>query len=314
MNSPAATDDFPVLIVGGSLVGLSAAVFLGARGVPSLVVERHVGTAIHPRAALVNQRTMETYRSVGIEEEIAEAAAREFVQNGAIVSVESLGGKELDYYFHNINEGVEELSPCTRLFITQIGLEPVLLRKAEGVGAAVQYASEIVALEQDGDGVTATIRPRGGGPERAVRARYVLAPDGAHSPVRERLGIRSLGHGSFSDSITIYFRADVRPLLGDRNLSVVYLFNPGLVGFFRFSIDGDAGFLVVNATFDDEGNRSVAIGEDTSEDTASAMCGRHSERPTFRSRSRTSSGGRRPPTGQSDPRRVASSSPATPST
>jgi hypothetical protein len=56
-------------------------------------------------------------------------------------------------------------------------------------------------------------------------------------------------------------------LLGDRNLSVVYVFNPRLVGFFRFSIDGDAGFLVVNATFDEDGNRSVAIGEDTSEDT-----------------------------------------------
>ncbi len=262
-----AGEDVPVLIVGGSLVGLSAAVFLGARGVRSLVVERHVGTAIHPRAALVNQRTMENYRSVGIEDEIAEAAAREFVQNGAIVSVESLGGKELDYYFRNINEGVEELSPCPRLFITQIGLEPVLLRKAGQVGAEVRYASEIVGLEQDGDGVTATVRPRDGGPERTVRARYVLAADGAHSPVRERLGIRSLGHGSFSDSITIYFRADVRPLLGDRNLSVVYVFNPRLVGFFRFSIDGDAGFLVVNATFDEEGNRSVAIGEDTSEDT-----------------------------------------------
>jgi 2-polyprenyl-6-methoxyphenol hydroxylase-like FAD-dependent oxidoreductase len=262
-----AAEEVPVLVVGGSLVGLSAAVFLGARGFRSLVVERHVGTAIHPRAALVNQRTMENYRSVGIEDEIAEAAAREFVQNGAIVSVESLGGKELDYYFRNINEGVEELSPCPRLFITQIGLEPVLLRKAEQVGAEVQYASEIVGLEQDGDGVTATIRPRDGGPKRSVRARYVLAADGAHSPVRERLGIRSLGHGSFSDSITIYFRADVRPLLGDRNLSVVYVFNPRLVGFFRFSIGGDAGFLVVNATFDDEGNRSVAIGEDTSEET-----------------------------------------------
>jgi 2-polyprenyl-6-methoxyphenol hydroxylase-like FAD-dependent oxidoreductase len=262
-----AEGDVPVLIVGGSLVGLSAAVFLGTRGVRSLVVERHVGTAIHPRAALVNQRTMENYRSVGIEEEIAEAAAREFVQNGAIVSVESLGGKELDYYFRNINEGVEDISPCPRLFITQIGLEPVLLRKAEQVDAEVQYASEVVGLEQDGDGVTATIRPRDAGPERNVHARYVLAADGAHSPVRERLGIRSLGHGSFSDSITIYFRADVRPLLGDRNLSVVYVFNPRLVGFFRFSIDGDAGFLVVNATFDDEGNRSVAIGEDTSEDT-----------------------------------------------
>jgi 2-polyprenyl-6-methoxyphenol hydroxylase-like FAD-dependent oxidoreductase len=88
-----ADEEVPVLIVGGSLVGLSTAVFLGARGVPSLVVERHVGTAIHPRAALVNQRTMENYRTIGLEEEIAEAAAREFVQNGAIVSVESLGGK-----------------------------------------------------------------------------------------------------------------------------------------------------------------------------------------------------------------------------
>jgi 2-polyprenyl-6-methoxyphenol hydroxylase-like FAD-dependent oxidoreductase len=267
LTSGAVPEDVPVLIVGGSLVGLSAAVFLGARGVRSLAVERHAGTAIHPRAALVNQRTMENYRSVGIDVEIADEAAKEFVQNGAIVSVESLGGKELEYYFQNINEGVEELSPCPRLFITQIGLEPVLLRKAEEVGAEVQYSSEVVALDQDEDGVTATIQPRDGGPECTVRARYVLAADGAHSPVRQRLGIPSLGHGSFSDSITIYFRADVRPLLGDRNLSVVYVFNPGLVGFFRFSIDGDAGFLVVNATFDDDGSRSVAIGEDTSEDT-----------------------------------------------
>jgi 2-polyprenyl-6-methoxyphenol hydroxylase-like FAD-dependent oxidoreductase len=260
-------EDIPVLIVGGSLVGLSAACFLGERGVRSLVVERHVGTAIHPRAALVNQRTMENYRSVGLDDEIAEEAAKEFVQNGALVSVESLSGQELEYYFQNINEGVEEISPCPRLFITQIGLEPVLLRKAEEVGAEVQYSSEVVALEQDGDGVTATIRSRDGGSERTVRAGYVLAADGAHSPVRQRLGIASLGHGSFSDSITIYFRADVRPLLGDRNLSVVYVFNPRLVGFFRFSIDGDAGFLVVNATFDDDGNRSVAIGEDMSEET-----------------------------------------------
>jgi 2-polyprenyl-6-methoxyphenol hydroxylase-like FAD-dependent oxidoreductase len=257
----------PVLIVGGSLVGLSAAVFLGARGVPCLVVERHRGTAIHPRAALVNQRTMETYRAVGIEPAIEEAAAREFVQNGAIVSVESLGGKELDWYFRTINEGVEDLSPSARIFITQIGLEPVLLAKASEVGARVEYAAETVSLDRSDDGVVATIRPRDGGDDWTVRAQYAIAADGAHSPSRERLGIPMLGHGSFSDSITIYFRADVTPLLGDRNLSVIYVFNPRLVGFFRFSIDGQAGFLVVNATVDEEGNRSTAIGEDMSEDT-----------------------------------------------
>jgi 2-polyprenyl-6-methoxyphenol hydroxylase-like FAD-dependent oxidoreductase len=262
-----AHEDVPVLIVGGSLVGLSTAVFLGRHGVPSLVLERHRGTAIHPRAALVNQRTMETYRAVGLEQEIEEAAEREFVQNGAIVSVDNLGGKELDWYFRFINEGVEDLSPSKRIFITQIGLEPILLRAAGQLGAQVQYASEVVSVEQDADGVTAVVRPRDGGPERTVRARYLVAADGAHSPIRERLGIRQLGHGSFSDSITIYFKADVRELMGDRNLSVVYVFGPRLQGFFRFSIDLQAGFLVVNSTVDDAGARSVRIGEDMSAPT-----------------------------------------------
>jgi 2-polyprenyl-6-methoxyphenol hydroxylase-like FAD-dependent oxidoreductase len=260
-------EDAPVLIVGGSLVGLSMAVFLGHHGVPSLVVERHRGTAIHPRAALVSQRTMETYRVMGLQQDIEDAAAREFVQNGAIVSVESLGGKELDWYHRFINEGVETISPSARLFLTQIGLEPILLRAAERLGARVEYASEAVAVEQDADGVATVVRPRDGGPDRTVRTQYLVAADGAHSPVRERLRIGCLGHGSFSDSITIYFKADVRRLMGDRNLSVVYVFGPHLQGFFRFSIDLQAGFLVVNSTTDDEGTRSVRIGEDMSEQT-----------------------------------------------
>jgi FAD binding domain len=102
-----APDDVPVLIVGGSLVGLSTALFLGRHGVPSFLVERHPGTAIHPRAAHFSQRTIEVYREAGIEDEIMEAAEREFVQNGAIMSVESLAGKELDWYFRNVNEGFE---------------------------------------------------------------------------------------------------------------------------------------------------------------------------------------------------------------
>ena len=49
----------PVLIVGGSLVGLSTALLLARYGIESLVVERHSGTAIHPRAGHFNLRTLE---------------------------------------------------------------------------------------------------------------------------------------------------------------------------------------------------------------------------------------------------------------
>jgi 2-polyprenyl-6-methoxyphenol hydroxylase-like FAD-dependent oxidoreductase len=242
-------------------------VFLGHHGVPSIVLERHRGTAIHPRAALVNQRAIETYRAVGLQPDIEEAAAREFVQNGAIVSVESLGGKELDWYFRFINEGVEDISPVPRIFVTQIGLEPVLLRAAEELGASVRYASEAVSFDQDSDSVRVVVRPRDGGADETLEAQYLVAADGAHSPTVDRLGIRRLGHGSFSDSITIYFKADCRALMGDRNLSVVYVFGPTVQGFFRFSIDLQAGFLVVNSTVDAEGRKSVRIGEDMSEAT-----------------------------------------------
>jgi hypothetical protein len=43
---------------------------------------------------------------------------------------------------------------------------------------------------------------------------------------------------------------------------VIYVFGPRLQGFFRFSIDLQAGFLVVNSTSDADGTRSVRIGED----------------------------------------------------
>jgi 2-polyprenyl-6-methoxyphenol hydroxylase-like FAD-dependent oxidoreductase len=259
-----ADTEVPVLVVGGSLVGLSTALFLADSGVPPLVVERHPGTAIHPRAALFLQRTVELWRSVGLEDEIAEASRLEFEQNGAIMSVESLAGKEGEWFFRHINEGVEHLSPSPRLFVTQIGLEPILRRRAEELGATMEYSAECVSLEQDGDGVTAKIRSRDGGGERTVRAQYVVAADGARSAVRERLGVPMLGHGSFSNSITIYFRADVNALIRGRNLSVIYVFGPRLQGFFRFSKAGDAGFLVVNKAIVG-GELSADLWGDTSE-------------------------------------------------
>ena len=259
-------DRVPVLVAGGSLVGLSAARFLADHGVPSLTVERHPGTAIHPRAAMFNQRTIELYRSIGLEPEIVEASNLEFEQDGAIVSVETLAGKELEYYFRNVNEGYETLSPSPRLFITQIGLEPILRRVAAERGARLEYSTELVSFDQDADGVSALVRNRDSGEERTVRASYLIAADGSKSSVRERLGIPLRGHPSFSRSITIYFRADVKPLLGDRNLSVIYVFGPTLQGFFRFSLAGDAGFLVVNSTIGADGSRNRDVWADLDED------------------------------------------------
>ena len=253
--------EVPVLIVGGSLVGMSSAMLLGHYGVRSLVVEHHHGTAIHPRAAQITQRTMEIFRTVGVEQIVRQKSAEQFVQDGAIMAVETLAGKEIAYYIANLNEGIRDVSPCERVFISQSLLEPLLKQRAEELGAELRFATEMVSFEQDDSGVTAQIRHRDSGEIDTVRARYMIAADGAHSRVRERLGIRMLGHGVFSNSITIYFRANVGPLLRGRNLSVIYVINPVLRGFFRIEIPFTSGFLAVTAVGDPEHpNTDVSAG------------------------------------------------------
>ena len=240
----------PVLIVGGSLVGLSTAILLGHYGTRALAVERHRGTAIHPRAAQISQRTMEIFRTLGVEQIVRTRSDQQFVQDGAIMAVETLAGRELTRFIDNLNEGVRDVSPSERIFISQSLLEPLLKARAEEAGASLLFGTECVSFVEDADGVTAVLRGRDGGPEQTVRASYLVAADGAQGAIRDRLGIGVDGRGVFSNSATIYFRGDVAPLLRGRNLSVIYVSNPVLRGFFRFEKPFDRGFLAVNATGD----------------------------------------------------------------
>src|SRR5262245_48342877 len=59
-----------VLIVGGSLNGLTTAALLAQRGVRCIVVERHPRTSIQYKFRGISPRSMEIYRSLGIEDEI----------------------------------------------------------------------------------------------------------------------------------------------------------------------------------------------------------------------------------------------------
>ena len=242
--------EVPVLIVGGSLVGLSAALLLGQHGVHSLAVEHHRGTAIHPRAAHATQRTMEIFRAAGLEEAVREKSTQQFVQNGGVVAVQTLVGGATREFIADLNSGIRDVSPCERIFLSQDALEPLLRQRALELGASLRFATEVIAAAEDADGVTAQLRSRDTGELSTVRAQYLIAADGARSQIRQRLGIAMQGHATFSKSITIYFRADLRALLQDKRWAVVYVDHPRLRGFFRFEKPFDHAFLVVNTTGD----------------------------------------------------------------
>jgi 2-polyprenyl-6-methoxyphenol hydroxylase-like FAD-dependent oxidoreductase len=244
--------EIPVLIVGGSLVGLSAALFLRWHGIDSLTVERHSGTAIRARAGHFHLRTIEILRSVGLEAVIRRTSEAQYHPDGGINNVESLAGREIGNFIPNLNAGVAEFSPTVRLFINQDALEPIIRERAEELGARLRYRTECTSLTQDADGVTAVLTDTGSSTRRTVRARYVIAADGNRSPIRNQLGIGMHGHGLLSNSITIYFRAqaDLGPLLAGRNQGVHYVTNPVLRGFFRLDRSGNAGFLSINLVGD----------------------------------------------------------------
>ena len=244
------TEDAPVIIAGGGLVGLSTAMFLAQRGVQSVVIERLTKPSTLPRAAFFHMRTFELFRQAGIEDEVRAQSEKEFTPDGAIVAVESLAGKELAAFIPSLNEGVEQLSPCRRWFVSQPGLEPILRRRAHEIGARFVGGLEVVGAEQDDDGVTVMARDVASGEVRQFRGRYMVDCEGAHSTVREQLGIRMLGRGVFSNSITIYLKAPLAPYLEGRNLSIIYVNNPVLGGFFRLEKGSDRGFLVVNTVGD----------------------------------------------------------------
>src|SRR2546421_11588576 len=150
--------EVPVLFAGGGLVGLPTALFLAQHGVPSLAIEP-LQTGSHlPRAAHFHMRTLELFRSAGIEDEVREQSLKDFEPEGSIVLMDTLAGKVLAEFVPSLNAGVDAFSPCRRLFITQPGLEPILRKRAEGTGARVLNGHEVVGFEQNAVGVTTTIK------------------------------------------------------------------------------------------------------------------------------------------------------------
>lgn len=218
----------PVLVVGGSLVGLSASVFLSRLGVRHMVVERHSGTSRHPRGRGNNVRTMELFRTAGIEDGIR-AASAVLADNHGILQAETIAGDEQEWLFKEIDPGggLARFSPSSWCLCSQNDLEPVLVRYAAELGAPVRFGTELVGFTQDASGVTAELVARDTGERRTVRADYLVAADGPRSPVREGLGIPVSGPGDLFHNVSITFTSKrLAEFVGERRFIVCYLTHP----------------------------------------------------------------------------------------
>lgn len=228
MNNPLKNALFdetvPVLVVGGSLVGLSFSLFLARQGIKPLVVERHPGTAIHPRVSSLTARTMEIYRMAGIEEDIRREEPP-FPREFGVMFVESLAGQMFDNLMEDMSAYFTDLSPVAGNGIAQDLLEPVLRAQVEQAGVDLSYNLELIEFEPDADGISAVIRDRISGETRRVRSKYFVAADGSKSATRTQLGIGQHGEGTICHLISMVFDADIHELFNSQNAHMCFFAN-----------------------------------------------------------------------------------------
>jgi putative polyketide hydroxylase len=211
-----------VVVVGGSLVGSAAAMFLTQQGLTVCLLERRPTVSAHPRARGISVRTMELYRAAGIEHDIRQAGEDDF----QFVVGDTLTGPHRPVPRID-EETMSRLSPTTPYSCDQNRVEPILRRRAEEQGAAIHFGSNATAVEQTHEGVTVLVetgstardhRTRSA-PPRRIRARYVVAADGANSKLRSEAGIGRHGRDIPGVGLSALFEADLDDALQGRHVS-----------------------------------------------------------------------------------------------
>jgi putative polyketide hydroxylase len=231
--------DIPVLISGGGPVGLAASLLLSRLGVRSLLVERHPGTALTPKARGINARTMEVFRQCGIDTAIREAGLAEG-GTGLILWTETLAGREIERRVPGrATPKSMAVTPVKNCLCAQDDLEPVIRRFAEAAGAAtLRFNTELTSFSQKPSGVTGILTDRITGEETPFTSRYLIAAEGAQSRVRRALGVKMLGQEKVYDSVNILFQADLTQWVTGRPAALYFVEQEDL----------RATFLTINGT------------------------------------------------------------------
>jgi 2,4-dichlorophenol 6-monooxygenase len=221
----------PVLVVGAGPAGLAFSLTLRRYGIDHLLVERHPGTAHTPRAHIINQRTVEILRHLGISDRFhAVATPQHMMSNNLWVT--TLADREIarsqtwgtapDRLGEYLASSPEPMANCP-----QTVLEPMLLDAAREAGADIRFNTEFVELVQDDDGVTSVIRDRETGETTTVRSRYVIGADGARSKVLAQAGLGVEGPSDLARAANVWFRGDLSRFFAHRPGVLTWNVMPG---------------------------------------------------------------------------------------
>jgi putative polyketide hydroxylase len=228
-----------VAILGGGIVGLTAALACAQAGLNAVVIERHNSTNDHPRARGVNTRAMEIFRELGVADALRRAAAPlapsyGFYSGATLADIigpmpRRTAGEKPKLIATTDPEVTGEFGPETGCRVTLDCAEPIILAAAL---RRVWFTTECTDLTEELGLVTLHLRRTGSGgaASEVVVADYVIDAEGAGGRLRERLGITATTGPSNGHLINVLFEADLRDFVRDREFSVLMIDNDEVKG------------------------------------------------------------------------------------
>ena len=238
--------DVPFLVVGAGPTGLTAARLVAQAGVAVMVVERRDGPQRSPAAHVINARTLEILRQAGFDMAAIGALAKPPADAGHVNFVTRLNGRLIGRLpFEQQGDDMLAVTPHPLRNISQHKLEPEMAAQVQrSPFVDLRYDTEWISSTQEGDTVVSLLRDTVTGAEVFVRSSWLVAADGAGSPVRKSCGIEMVGPAAIQSFVAVHFRGDLRRYTGDRPGALHFVMDPAVNGtFIAHDIDRESVFM-----------------------------------------------------------------------
>lgn len=186
----------PVVIVGGGPVGMGLALDLGQRGVPCVVLDDHEGVGTGSRAICFAKRTLEIADRLG--------AGEKMVEKGVVWNKGRVYRRDREIYsFDLLPEDGHKRPAFINLqqpYFEKFLVEQIREEQRDGAPIEIRGKNAVVGVKVNDDHVALDIQTPDG--PYSIAARWLVACDGARSPVRDMMGLGFEGR-VFEDNFLI---------------------------------------------------------------------------------------------------------------